>query len=85
MKISVTQDHIDHGKRRDCCNCPVALAARDAGCPAPVVFLGHFYPNWTAMPEARLGLPAFVTAFIHRFDYTQNKVSPFEFEVDWNP
>lgn len=30
MRIQVTQEHIDKGKRSDCYECPIALALNDA-------------------------------------------------------
>ena len=31
MKISITAEHIKNGKRKDACNCPIALAFKSLG------------------------------------------------------
>lgn len=83
MKIQVTQDDIDHGKKRSCSGCPIGRAiARATGKDCLVgqssVKLGK---TWFRTPEERwLVLPDIASMFIRRFDDGE-KVEPFEFEV----
>lgn len=89
MTINVTQDHIEAGFPDNCHNCPVALALNRA--------TGH---KWTVereyaglmnsktgtlmYPEVRVIFPLSVREFTRNFDQG-NPVSPFSFEIDWEP
>lgn len=75
MKIKVTQDHIDHGLRGSCMQCPVALALRDAGFLAP--FAGveniHVQRKFVTTPDT-------VQEFMKLFD-NGLPCEPFTFEI----
>lgn len=79
MKIEVTQEHIDKGRRRSCWGCPVALAMRSAG-----LLNAHaaatFY-IWGAHGQFFKDLPKDVTSHIEYFDQT-GKMRPFSFELE---
>lgn len=83
MKVSVTQDDIDHGERHCCERCPVARAIRRVIGDMPVVEVER--DNVTIGP---LGgwtyatLPTRATKFIDRFDVGL-KVAPFTFELKY--
>jgi hypothetical protein len=74
MKISVTQRHLDAGRRKHCDACPVALALREQ--------TGH---DWrVGQVYASLGwhlvdLPRAVVDCMARYD-AGKPVGPFEFE-----
>jgi hypothetical protein len=88
VKISVTQQDIDDGKRIQARYCPIALAvSRETGMIAVVTFKyltlftgkEELYRNealkrWSMPPEAQV--------FVRRFDSgLGEKVEPFEFEL----
>lgn len=80
MIIKVTQDHIDHGHKGECCGCPIALAAMDAGLVNVVVgsirLVYNDFQYETCLPEA-------ARRFISEFDRVgRGGVAPFEFEID---
>ena len=82
MKISVTEQHVQNGRRADPHHDPVALALYDAGFGE--VYVGTteisvrkipFTGNWTKVP-----VPHSVSDFM--FDFDNGKpVEPFEFEI----
>jgi hypothetical protein len=84
MLITVTQEHIERGKKKNCAECPVALALHDAGFPDAYV---SFDRVW-ASPDDRLNnyncllafLPILVRVWISNFDSGKH-VEPFEFEL----
>ena len=78
-KIVVTQQHIDLGKRKCPGECPVALAAQDAGYHRPSVWLRSM--SFVKDLNRQFGfLPNIVTQFIQ--DYDEGKVvGPMEFEL----
>ncbi|WP_420431480.1 hypothetical protein [Candidatus Poriferisocius sp.] len=82
MKIEVTQDHIDTGLRRNCHQCPVALAISDVF-PGSRVNVGGVdvdivQPDFT---EIYFCLPEKVEYFIMHFDRGLT-VKPFTFAVE---
>lgn len=85
MKVTVTQEHIDKGCRKNGSACPVFLAMRDAGIPVTHVMTWC----WTTHPEGacidgwRRDLPYEAMAFIALFD-DKKLVSPIEFELEWS-
>lgn len=82
MKISVTQEMIERGFKRDCRMCPVALAVVEAGGVNPIVGQQsiQWMPNRTAV-YVRASTPEPVVQFIRSFDKGE-QVSPFEFELE---
>jgi hypothetical protein len=83
MRICVSQEHINRGRRGDPCSCAVALAIRDAlpgTTPevAPVVVYLLGFAGLGLRPTAPL--PPEATRFIDRFD-RREAVAPFEFDL----
>ena len=78
MLVHVIEEHISRGKRKQCSDCPVALAMKDAGCVFPLV---DYALIW-GPAGARLSMetPEAVGVFITRFDQGL-PVAPFDFEV----
>jgi hypothetical protein len=78
LKIEVTQEDIDKGKRDDCTSCPIALAAIRTG--ATSAFVDSDSIHIVAENERGLffKLPLKAQQFIHDFDYSR-PVSPFSF------
>lgn len=76
MKIRVTQQHIEEGRRGSCRECPIALAIVSAG----------FFKAWVGASQIRANgklwcdTPPEVYRFIQKFD-TNKRVKPFEFEI----
>lgn len=80
MKISVTQEHIDQGKKNDNRACPIALAINDAT-KTNSASVGWFSCSFhTHLGRVTRSLPVQASRFIDYFD-GGNSVSPFEFEV----
>lgn len=96
MKIQITQDDIENGKRFDPCECPVALAAKRALGVSVHVGSDSIYTNPYYAPSSRRGnrgpldqydnevpLPDRVQEWIEWFDYQHpGGVEPMEFELD---
>ena len=86
QEIHVEQRHIDAGKRKSLCSCPVALALRDATGFEPRVGVGrlelydidHFKVLDKAYDEYQDGRR--VSEFVIRFDRCA-QVSPFSFQL----
>lgn len=86
IRINVTQEDINHGKRVSACECPVALAAaRVIGRPVTVtpkrlrIYEG---PYETASPAA-YPLPVEAAMFVNRFDHGGARmVKPFTFDLE---
>lgn len=78
MKIKVTQEHIIAGEVGSYCECPIALALRDAGFVG--VSIGY------TVSVAKGHVPMLTTAamqdFIRAFDQDEG-VEPVELEVPW--
>lgn len=78
-RFKVTQEHINRGVRGSVCNCPIALALREAGILAEVRNRGYINAgkvNGVVDPVAQ--------SFIISFDtYGPGMVQPFELKVDW--
>ena len=79
MTIHVTQEDIDHGRRRSCTNCPVALALEritgemwEVGLLSAWKLLEKSYPSKT--------LPKKAHKFILAFDEGR-KTKPFSFDM----
>jgi hypothetical protein len=79
MKISVTQEHIEKGKRFSCFYCPVALAIRNKNFTEVLV---NFEKLRIIDPTSRtvyyLPCSQSVKKFIHKFDLGK-LVKPFNF------
>ena len=76
MKVRVTQDHIDRGKRLNPDLCPIAIALADEGWRQVEVACG------AALSRERSGLlPVRVSAWVSDFDEGAT-VKPFEFEFE---
>lgn len=76
MKIEVTQQDIDSGKKSDTSCCPVALAMARAVEPLRVSVI----TKWASIDGRYHSLPPEVTTFIKRFDIG-GAVDPFTFEL----
>lgn len=76
LKIDVTQNDINCGKRRRCTKCPVALAVRRVlGEPVKVQSFSIHYKS------RRIAMSRKVEDFVRRFDERQ-PVRPFSFVFD---
>ena len=82
ITVVVNEEHIRFGRQHDCCNCPVALALRDAGV------------MWTAVTPSEISVcaendgavsqivtPFRVRDFISVFDHGL-PAEPFSFDID---
>ena len=85
MKINITQEDLDLGKRYHCKMCPVALALQRAGIEVSSVgkYVFSYYVTNTAesIRLKTVGLPPTVTSFIAKFDKGE-RTEPFEFEIE---
>lgn len=84
MRVDVTQEDIDRGKRNSCCFCPVARAIRramtlDVG---EVSVDGRFV---IIRCRGVYSLPQAVQDFVKLFDNFETCVEPFSFELDYAP
>lgn len=84
MIISVTAEHIRHGIRQSCIQCPVALALQEATAQSTWK-VGFSYARLYSRHKsvARIELPLLVQDFIKSFDTTDDHQEPFEFEIDY--
>ena len=83
--VDVTQDHIDKGEPNSPCDCPVALALRDAGVINPSVYdkigLNTLNADLTsAMADDWVDTPSVVGKFVSDFDEHLD-VEPFTFQL----
>lgn len=80
MRITVTQQDIEQGKRRDEQSCPVALACKRAGLSEPRV--DNYYVSYISREDGSFSflLPQQVKNFIIAFD-NQKSVQPFNFDL----
>ena len=76
MKISVTQEDIDKGKREDSCVCPIALAVR-----RQTGRLFHIDDTNADDGYDTIQLPIKARQFVRSYD-NGNPVEPFEFELE---
>lgn len=77
ITFEVTQDDIDHGRWRDCNECPIARSAvREF--PGYEVSVGSAIRMYGAGGSYRAALPATAENFITSFDYG-HPVDPFSF------
>jgi hypothetical protein len=93
MKIQVTQDHINAGKKEDCQKCPIALAIAEAIPNIHVSVFGKLSSVCNAPAEFRQAyirldgigyrLPQEASDFIDDFDYSR-EVRPFEFKLGYS-
>ena len=87
MKISVTAEHIDKGKRGDPCSCPFALAIKEVVGDAEVyiriayncfaTFVDVQINNWDYRVANR-----FIARDLKQYDNT-GKLNPFEIEIPY--
>jgi hypothetical protein len=78
MKIHVTQEDIEQGKRFECDHCPVALAIkRTTGMSVSV------HSDKISLASGQFTTPVEVVAFIDMFD-GRLAVQPFEFEISFD-
>lgn len=78
MTITVTQEHINKGKRGANCQFPVALAVNDLMRPTELVWVGY---SKVKCGGREFKLPQDAIAFIRDFD-DYRQVDPFSFELD---
>ena len=81
MKIKVTQDHINKGRRNTCALCPVALAIKEQ-VGAEYICVGSYTISiGTNMISSTIyTVPPECEKFMKDFDWFRD-VSPFEFEL----
>ena len=84
--VDVTQEHIDKGEANSPCDCPIALALRDAGIVSPSVYdkigLGTTNADLTsAMADDWIECPSIVSKFVSDFD-EYRYVEPFTFQLE---
>jgi hypothetical protein len=88
MKITVTQEHIDRGKRGKCDSCPIALAILDdvsideAKVGAIIATISRKKPiiSWSRVSTEDYYLPQSAIDFVRKFDDSSH-VEPFSFEL----
>ena len=83
MNISITQDYIDKGLRRNCRKCPVALALADKFCNSGEVMVVTGTRARITKDNITLRIADLidrVATWIAKFDYG-NKMSPIHFDV----
>jgi hypothetical protein len=69
VKVEVTQDDINNGKRGECSRCPLALAIRRAVRPEICVLVGSFdYVLQGDRTRHNRSLPQIAKNFVRRFD-----------------
>ena len=95
MKINVTTEHIAKGrenfKRNNClraCNCPIALALKDAGFKDVVISpTGRFHYQTDRMRTTHLSSVCanFISFFDNCFSAEDVAFWPFEFEIEVSP
>lgn len=81
--VSVTKDHIKRGKKISTCNCPIALAIKDAFKVNSGVYASH--ENILDYSKDRFNPIRYVTTkamsnFMQTFD-SGKKVNPFSFQL----
>lgn len=84
MRIEVTQEDINNGRRKSCNACPVALAVKRATQAREVSIheqVGYFAASSFVTHMDVFDLPSEAIEFIDNFDYG-NSVRPFAFEVE---
>lgn len=95
MTIRVTQEHIDHGQRASCVDCPIALAVRECVRPELQAEVRVLFSS-VRIGNETIELPPSARAFIAQFDTPLNAreqafpfrpilrsltFAPFEFEL----
>ncbi len=87
IKISVTQEDIDHGTASDCATCPVALALKRTLKGNEVIVeevyagVNYLYFFYKKRMVYLCNTPRIVNKFMNDFDMGR-EVSPFDFEVE---
>lgn len=85
IRINVTQEDINHGKRMSACECPVALAAaRVINRPVTVTTRRlRIYHGPQRNDPANYRLPTAAVEFIHLYDGGGARiVKPFTFDLE---
>jgi hypothetical protein len=77
MKINITQEHINNGRRADCDNCPIALALKEQFERATV---RSFVRTWDGDKRRNFLLTSKAVSFITDFD-NGRPVEPCELEI----
>lgn len=80
MTITVTKQHIKHGRHNDACLCPIALALAEQ-CPVEQGDEWVVGPEFIVCNSAMHDLPELAQQFIADFD-NKREVKPFSFEVN---
>jgi hypothetical protein len=83
MKINVTQEHIDNGRRNCADACPIALAVKDAEADAAYISVSRdsiFIDKENQSHGILMGLPWSARRFVDNFDH-EGCVQPFSFEA----
>ena len=86
MKINVTQEHINNGRRCASHGCPIALAVLDA-IPLSFIAVGNFSISYRIESDNELGnvaLPRPAYNFIGNYDDVRKRAAakPFSFELE---
>jgi hypothetical protein len=80
LKIDVTHEDIQNGRRNDCFACPVALAFKRAGFDHPYVWYTSVW-EYEGSKNRKAILPDSAREFIDAYD-TGLILDPFSFEVE---
>jgi hypothetical protein len=75
IKINVTREHINRGRKKDCLECPIALAVKSFAPGTKVAIDKLFFSTGKS-----LKLPAKITNWIKDFD-NNLKVGLISFEI----
>lgn len=76
MTVTVTQQDINNGHKRNCGHCPIALAVRRV---IPDVYVGGYHVFIDEI--ATYKLPDVAIEFIKAFD-NERPVKPFSFDIE---
>ncbi len=84
IKIEVTAKHIKKGKKKQCGECPIALAMLDAGMEEPrvyadIAYSGSFADNPEFGHRQNWDLPRSAQRFVQSFDAGRPTAKPFTF------
>ena len=83
MKVNVTQEHIQRGKKGSCFYCPVAQALRDKAGKDTALFSVSVGSDGIGYLDKSYVTPAPVRRRINYYDRT-GKMKPFSFELTKN-
>lgn len=83
IQLRVTQEHIDHGQRKDCDNCPIASAMTDMAKTGVLGKVGFSYMHWHREGQILFECNQPVPMYQWRLRFDRNlPVQPATFELE---